>query len=176
MDRRFALKNLTLSGMGLALSPALLSALQSCTPGYDPGYALQALTAKQDQLLAQLVELIIPTTDTPGARAAGVHHYIDRVLAQVKAPEMVRAFCAMLDRLQDDGFLAQRTEAQVETLQQMEQATAPDERAFFGQLKSMTIHGYYTSKIGASEELKYVHATGFYNGEMDYSEVGRNFY
>lgn len=176
MDRRFALKNLTLSGMGLALSPALLSALEGCTPTYDPGYALQSMRPEQDQLLAQLVDMIIPTTETPGARAAGVNQYIDRILAKVTDPEEVEKFLRGLDMLNDLDFLDGSSTQQVETLQSWEKSSDPVEREFFGTLKSMTIYGYYTSKIGASEELKYVHATGFYNGDMPYDEVGKNFY
>ncbi len=176
MDRRFALKNLTLSGMGLALSPALLSALESCTPAYDPGYLLQSLTPAQDQLLAHLVEIIIPTTDTPGARQAGVNQYIDRVFALVSEPEEKTKFVKGLDALSKMDFLEMSLSDQVETLKAWEKSTNPEESDFFGTLKSMTIYGYYTSKIGASEELKYVHATGFYDGDKPYDEVGKNFY
>ena len=176
MDRRFALKNLTLSGMGLALSPALLSALEGCAPAYDPGYVLQSMSPEQDQLLAQLVDLIIPTTETPGARAASVNQYIDRVFAQVRDPKEVTDFLTGLDRLNDLDFLEGSPEEQAEVLRSWEKSSDPLQNDFFGTLKSMTIYGYYTSEIGASQELKYVHATGFYNGDMSYDEVGKNFY
>lgn len=176
MDRRFALKNLTLSGMGLALSPALLSALEGCTAAYDPGYVLQSLSPAQDQLLAQLVEIIIPSTETPGARAAGVNQYIDRIFAQVRDSKEVQEFKKGLDQLNELGFLDGTSKQQIEQLRSWEKSSNSLEQDFFGTLKSMTIYGYYTSEIGASQELKYVHATGFYNGDMPYDEVGKNFY
>lgn len=176
MDRRFALKNLTLSGIGLALSPAILSALEGCQQAYDPRYVPQKLSLAQDELLAQLVEIIIPTTDTAGARAAGVNQYIDRVLAQVCKKKEVESFMNGLDQLNADKFLQSSKEEQTRTLQLLEKSQDASEKEFFNTLKSMTIYGYYTSKIGATEELKYVHATGFYNGDMPYDEVGKNFY
>ncbi|MEQ9301995.1 MAG: gluconate 2-dehydrogenase subunit 3 family protein [Cyclobacteriaceae bacterium] len=176
MDRRFALKNLTLSGMGLALSPALLSALEGCTPAYDPGYVLQSLSPAQDQLLAQLVEIIIPTTETPGARAAGVNQYIDRVFARVSEPNEKTKFLNGLDKLSETDFLEMNEVEQIETLRSWEKSSDPLESEFFSTLKDMTIYGYYTSEIGASQELKYVHATGFYNGDLPYDEIGKNFY
>jgi hypothetical protein len=33
--------------------------------------------------------------------------------------------------------------------------------------------GYYTSEIGASQELRYVHVAGRYDGGVPYAQVGR---
>ena len=39
------------------------------------------LTAEQSELVAAVAEHIIPATDTPGARAAGVHRFVDVILS-----------------------------------------------------------------------------------------------
>ena len=46
-----------------------------------PGWRARALSADQTELVATIAEHILPATDTPGARAAGVHRFIDAVLA-----------------------------------------------------------------------------------------------
>src|SRR2546427_12548174 len=43
---------------------------------------LQVLDPHQSETVATIAELIIPTTDTPGARAAEVHRFIDLLLAE----------------------------------------------------------------------------------------------
>ena len=37
----------------------------------------------------------------------------------------------------------------------------------------VSLVGYYTSEIGATQELKYVHAAGSYDGDVPFDEVGR---
>ena len=46
-----------------------------------PGWRAGTLTAGQSELVATIAEHIIPATDTPGARAAGVHRFVDVVLS-----------------------------------------------------------------------------------------------
>ena len=44
---------------------------------------------------------------------------------------------------------------------------------FFPWLKELTVVGYYTSEIGATQELRYVHVAGQYDGDVPYRKVGR---
>ncbi|HEX4628802.1 MAG TPA: gluconate 2-dehydrogenase subunit 3 family protein, partial [Gemmatimonadales bacterium] len=55
-----------------------------------PGAGAGVLDAHQRETVATMAELIIPTTDTPGARAAQVHDFIDLLLAEW-APDDQRA-------------------------------------------------------------------------------------
>ncbi|GAB4419954.1 MAG: lactose 3-dehydrogenase subunit gamma LacC [Bacteroidia bacterium] len=184
MQRRTALKNIAFSGLGIGLSSSLLSVMSGCSSAYDPGYAPQTFTPAQDELVATLVEQIIPTTETPGARAAGVHQYIDRVLALAKPEAETHTFVEGLAWLDAQAaaagaqtFVALAPAAQTDILRQAEAAAQDSETpAFFTLLKHMTIYGYYTSEIGASQELRYVHAAGVYRGDMPYSEVGKNYF
>ena len=50
------------------------------TPGSAP-YTPAFFTSAEYATLARLTDVIIPTTDTPGASAAGVPEYIDRVVS-----------------------------------------------------------------------------------------------
>ena len=61
---------------------------------------------RQNELVITLTELIIPQTDTPGAKAAKVNEYIDTVLADA-TPERSREIPAgpRVDRRAKPGAL-----------------------------------------------------------------------
>ena len=133
------------------------------------GAALQALDAQQAELVGTIVELIIPTTDTPGARAAGVPQFIDFALAEwMDADERKRFMAGLADvdaraTAAHGKVFVQCTPAQQTALLQVlddeaaaaRDAKRPDAREnFFASLKSLTLSGYYTSEIGFTQELR----------------------
>ena len=85
MDRREAVQRVamllggSLAGPALAGSVLRKSAAAALTPA---GYTPRALSPEQLEQVATIAEHIIPATDTPGARAAGVHRFIDTMLAE----------------------------------------------------------------------------------------------
>src|SRR5207249_7567370 len=56
----------------------------------------RTLTPDQTELVATIAEHILPETDTPGARAVGVHRFIDAMLAEAYATQERQAFVAGL--------------------------------------------------------------------------------
>ncbi|MDQ6634663.1 MAG: gluconate 2-dehydrogenase subunit 3 family protein, partial [Gemmatimonadota bacterium] len=76
IDRREALRRTALLLGGAISAPTLAAMLAGCeTPAPaagDSGWAPRALSTAQGAQVATIAEHIIPTTDTPGARAAGV--------------------------------------------------------------------------------------------------------
>jgi hypothetical protein len=74
------------------------------------------------------------------------------------------------------AFLEATPAQQTTLLTAMDQearAAAKGSHPFFPWLKELTLVGYYTSEIGASQELKYVHVAGKYDGDVPYKSVGR---
>lgn len=49
----------------------------------------------------------------------------------------------------------------------------PDGPRFFRMLKELTLTGYYTSKVGMTQELQWLPAPGRYDGDAPLSEIGR---
>ncbi|MFD2587281.1 gluconate 2-dehydrogenase subunit 3 family protein [Croceitalea marina] len=92
MERRSALKNMGMVFGYAVATPTLLGLVQSCkdkapfaewVPSYfekDKGYAL-----------AQMVDVILPKTDTPSATEVNVHVFIDEFAKEV-LPEEQQAF------------------------------------------------------------------------------------
>lgn len=184
MNRRGAVQSIGLL-IGAAVTPNVARAVEAGFSAPPSGQSLRTLTAYQGELLAALTELIIPTTDTPGARAARVDAFIDALLTDIFSDEERKEFAAGLAdvdaRARDHAgatFLEGAPSQQVTVLQALagEVGTAADgQRPFFAWLKELTVVGYYTSEIGASQELLYVHVAGRYDGDVPYEEIGRAF-
>ena len=82
VTRRDALRRIGLLAGGALSASTVAGVLAGCrTEPPGAAYAFRALDAGQQDLLGTLVDLIIPKTDTPGARAAGVPGFIDKMLA-----------------------------------------------------------------------------------------------
>ena len=69
MDRREAIKRAAIMVGGSILMPDILKAWNAPTVIENPFFKI---TAAQEALIAEIAETIIPTTATPGAKAAGV--------------------------------------------------------------------------------------------------------
>lgn len=187
MNRRDALKQIALLSGG-ALSMSTITAVMSgCTSESGPaGYTAKTLTAQQDELVTVISELIIPETDTPGAKAAKVNQFIDKMLSDWNYEDERAHFLSGLDsvdetsqELHGSDFLDLTEEQQVSVLEQLEQEAKdnpmPDTelKPFFAMMKEYTLVGYYTSEIGATQELEWNHVAGRYDGCYPYSKVGR---
>ena len=123
------------------------------------------LNPDQGELLATLCEHILPRTDTPGARDAAVHEFIDLELSLADGDEQLAALGGLdwIDRraadLHGSPFLALDSERQVALLREIsdEHEAHPSElvagAAFFSDLKRRTLFAFYTSKVGRTEAL-----------------------
>ena len=95
IDRRSALRRISLALGGIATAPLAPALLSGCrTPG--DAYAYQTLSGDQQRTLAALVDQILPPTDTPGAAEAGVPQFVDLMLTEWYAPEERDGFLAAL--------------------------------------------------------------------------------
>ncbi|HEY6224143.1 MAG TPA: gluconate 2-dehydrogenase subunit 3 family protein [Gemmatimonadales bacterium] len=185
--------------LGAAISaPTLAGVLDAATRrawATAQGWTPRTLTERQTELVAVIAEHIIPETDTPGARAAGVHRFVDTLLTDHYPAAERDRFIAGLGGVDARSrsrhgkpFVqcapAQRvallTELDEETYpsRASERGTAPatradDETWFFRRMKELTLVGYYTSEIGATQEL-HVSPFGPYRGDIPYRSVGRS--
>ena len=100
-------------------------------------------------LIAKVAELIIPTTDTPGAIAAGVPAYIDFVVSRSEPQKKLFAAGLTWLKKRDISVLAKLCEAVDKG-----EVKNPEQR-WFKAMKSLTADGYWTSKIGMAQTLGY---------------------
>jgi hypothetical protein len=117
-----------------------------------PAYRPIVFSPADFNLLTALVELIIPTTDTPGATAAGADRYIDE--EAVANPEARNALQAGFSLLREAGFETMDEPGRTKLLTEWSAASGA-KGAVFKTLKDLTIDGYYSSEIGLLQELGY---------------------
>src|SRR3989442_4919727 len=99
MNRREVL--LLLAGTG-AIPDPLLAIGRTVHKRVRAG-TLRALDAHQNETVATIAELIIPKTDTPGAREAGVPAFIDVMLADWADDDHRQQFTAGLAKQDEQG-------------------------------------------------------------------------
>jgi gluconate 2-dehydrogenase gamma chain len=185
MNRREMLERVALM-MGGALSvSAVAGILRGVEPAKQGTYVPQTLTPAQDELVATVSELIIPTTDTPGARAAGVNRFVDGMLTSIyteaERVEFLRGLADLEARAKarGAGFLASSVDTQIDILKELEaesiaaRASGTAHDTFFHVFKELTLIGYYRSEIGATQEQKFLLVPGTYKGDVPLKEIGR---
>jgi hypothetical protein len=121
--------------------------------------------ADQMALIATISELIIPTDDhSPGAIAAEVPQFIDLMISESPAEtkKLWADGLAAMEKLSQGkhnvAFNKASKDQQVAILVEIsrnEMKPQTLEERFFKAIKNLTIDGYYTSKIGIHDELKY---------------------
>jgi Gluconate 2-dehydrogenase subunit 3 len=177
MQRREALRIFAAGAVLPALSPELFAMFRQAQP--PPGYTLRTLTGHANDTVVAMIDQIIPATDTPGAKGARVNEFIDLILTEWATPEERKNFLdglAGIDKqsqaLYGKNFSDATAEQQVVQLRAIDDAVMtnrsvrprhgntvlkPDsqlEGNFWEVFKRITIHGYYTSEVGFTQELK----------------------
>jgi gluconate 2-dehydrogenase gamma chain len=149
----------------LAQDPAMHTHIAAAAMTQAPPFTPKALSKEQLETVATLCELIIPTTETPGARAALVDRFIDNVLANSRPADKERFVTGLtwMDTRSaalngGKAFTAATPEQQTALLTRLaaESGHAADDAPgvpFFNAVKGMTIAGYYSTQIGLEQEL-----------------------
>jgi hypothetical protein len=163
--------------LGGALSaPTIAGVLAGCdaSTSWAAQASARALSPAQLELVATIAEHILPTTDTPGARAAGVHGFIDRMMAEYySASDRARFIAGLTDadnratRTNGKSFLKCTAAQQHAILTDLDREAFSGARPpshFFRTMKELTVVGYYTSQIGATKELRHVAVPGRFDG------------
>ncbi len=180
VNRRGALKKVSLVVGGAAMSPLLLSVFQSCQEVKEPlNWSPIFFDEMQAKIVMQLAELIIPETDSPGSIQAGVHVFIDSFVQHCMPKETQDFVVEGLQRVNEDasvkfgGDFTTISLADQTALLKEESAITPTEEgesSFFQVFKRLTMTGYFNSQKGASEALIYVDIPGDYLGCIDLEE------
>ncbi len=175
MDRRKAISDLTLI---VASSLVSFAGIRTYMLFSKPDMAADQLDSN---LLDELAETIIPSTDTPGAKVASVGAFIAIMIrdctpriTQNRFIEGLNKLSQHTQRLYRKDFSDCTSAEKIEVLRYYEKRDKPlpgiagkVQRKFMGDpffvtLKRYTVLGYCTSKAGATEGLAYDYVPGRY--------------
>jgi hypothetical protein len=177
MQRRDVLRIFAAGAVLPVFSPELFALFRQAQP--PPGYQVRTLTPHLNETVIAMTEQIIPATDTPGAKGARVNEFIDVILTEWATPEERAHFIEGLEdidkqsqKLFGKDFVDASPDQQLAQLRAIDDVTLagrvarahhgnhvepPDQQLegdFWEVFKRITVHGYYTSEIGFSQELK----------------------
>lgn len=177
MHRRELFRLLSVGALMPALSPEVLALLRQAQPA--TGYTLRTLTPHQNETVVAMTDLLIPDTDTPGAKAARVNEFVDVILTSWASPAERDNFLSGLNGVDvQSNTLFAKNFVDASPLQQTtllralddgipwgkgyvrHSGSVPGDRdtqmkgEFFRVFKTITFHGYYTSEIGFTQDLK----------------------
>jgi len=151
MDRRSVVKGLLIFAGGVAVLPSCVLEEGKASIPLDH----LDVSAEQEELLAEMVETILPATDTPGAKAMGLHLFTLKMLDDCYGQEDQQAFMqgmaafAQLAKEQaGKRFTRCNPEQRQELIAAVNAGQAPEEvLTFYRILKSETIKGYLNSEL-----------------------------
>jgi hypothetical protein len=176
MDRREVLRILA-TGSLLQLAPAnLFAVLGEARRLIESQAALRTLNAHQYATVKTIAEMIIPRTDTPGAADVGVAEFIDLMLTEwYDEAELTRFLAGLRDvdsrsqaRFAKDfvdcspqeqshtlGALGREMTEQIGENGPRMRGRGATPRNFYAMFRQLTLTAYYTSEVGATQELHF---------------------
>jgi len=189
VDRREVLKLLAVTSALPAMPAEWVAAFRAIHAGLGSAPALRILTPHQNATVTAMAELILPQTDTPGAKAVRVNEFIDRIAAEWYSDEDRARFLAGLAGVDERSqslfkkdFVDALAEQQSEILralgEEMAQATQaladvprgyrgadpePDDNFYF-MFRQLTLTGYFTSEAGFTQQLREEIIPGRFDG------------
>ncbi|MBT5072352.1 MAG: gluconate 2-dehydrogenase subunit 3 family protein [Kordiimonadaceae bacterium] len=184
LSRREILERMAMVTGG-AVSLTILSACDNgvSVPKSSEDLALKALSEANFNLVGDIVGTIIPDTDTLGAKSVNVHYLIDELAANWMSGDERMAFVKDLTVL--DERIKRERGASFSELNLADRGAVLDQlgaemlandngvKHIYRELRELTIFGYYTSEVGASEELAYDPIPGEFRGCIPFSDVGK---
>ncbi|MGC4234907.1 MAG: gluconate 2-dehydrogenase subunit 3 family protein [Niabella sp.] len=165
MKRRDVIKYLFITGSSVWLLPACTNETAN-TEG-------RFLNTSQQDLLEDLAETIIPSTNTPGTKALGLHHFINKMMLDCRNPDDQKIFKAGLNKFED--FIKKQkgiswvklnaTEKQ-EMLNDIVSDRKADEdiRACIKSIRELTVTGYRNSEYYLTKVQGYKIIPGHFYG------------
>ncbi|WP_435356527.1 gluconate 2-dehydrogenase subunit 3 family protein [Emticicia sp. SJ17W-69] len=167
MQRRSAIKNLALTIGGTIVLPSWANAWNK--------QSLQNssfnISSSQENLLAEIVETIIPKTDTPGAKELNIHQFTTKMVADCYDKKSQETFAKGFDLVDNAAkkdfskiFIECDGKQKLTILNKMSISENVDEKSFIRLVKNLTIQGYLNSEYVMTNLRVYEFAPARYHG------------
>ena len=173
INRRKALERTSILLGGMVTSSIWTGVLSGCEAPKEGDWSPKFLTKAEAMLTEIIVDILIPPTKTPGASEALVHRFIDEMLDGYFYPKEQKKVRDGLKELQETGFSDLNSDKRSEVLQNLSTKVGEgSSESFFQMMRSMTLLGYFTSKVGATQALAHDPIPGTYEGCIPINKYG----
>ncbi|MBD0289474.1 MAG: gluconate 2-dehydrogenase subunit 3 family protein [Flavisolibacter sp.] len=184
MDRREAVKYISLLLGGTIVGGNAF--LTGCTNGG------KRLSFSTDDIayLDEIAETILPTTKTPGAKAAKVGQFMTVMVNDCYEEKDQKNFHEGMDKINDlskdkygSAFMKINPQQRHDLLVQldkeqkdyMKNKKEEESSHYFRMMKELTLLGYFTSEIGCTQARRYVPVPGRFEGCIPYKKGEKAF-
>lgn len=179
MNRREAI-----SSVALLLGGTILGA-EAFLSGCKPSARNMNFTPDDIAYLDEVAETILPATQTPGAKAAKVGEFMTVIVKDCYEEKDQKIFLEGMDKLNEASkkknsktFMESTPEQRHDLLVTLDQEAKEyqkskkkdDPNHYFRMMKELTLWGYFTSEVGATQALRYVAVPGKYEGCIEYKK------
>lgn len=176
--------------LGLALGGALVIGSES----YLRGTPLAGKTVTREFIAADLALLdeigdtIIPPTTTPGAKAVGIGAFMAMMVKDCYDDANHAVFVEGLTAINEAArakcgkdFLAASATERTALLNELDAAQKQHQAAkakgapahYFRMMKQLTLLGYFSSEVGATQAMRFVEVPGRFDGNAPYQKGDR---
>jgi hypothetical protein len=152
----------------------------------------KSMTFTQDDIayLDEIADTILPTTSTPGAKAAKVGQFMTVMVNDCYTEADQKIFREGMDKLNEaaekkfnNGFMKLTPQQRHDLLVQLDQEQkdymknkkSEDPSHYFRMMKELTLLGYFTSEIGSTQARRYVPVPGRFEGCIPYKKGDKAF-
>lgn len=150
-----------------------LMSLPTWASGWTPESigSVSTLSVAEEDILAEIVETIIPETATPGAKSLKVHQFAMRMINDCYGAEAQKTFKQGLTitevaakQTYNKSFVECDKTQRMDLLNKMVGSNNQPAKQFVTMIKNLTIQGYQNSEYVMVNIQKYNMAPGFYHG------------
>ncbi len=152
---------------------------------------IDALFSKKDvELMDEIAETIIPETNTPGAKAAKTGMFMAIMVKDCYTPGNQKVFIdglAKVNKLSIEKWSANfidctpsnrtelLTQLDIEQRNYQKKKKSSEPVHYFRMMRELTLLGYFTSEIGATQQLEYVEVPGRFDACVDFKKGDKQY-
>ncbi|WP_297693267.1 gluconate 2-dehydrogenase subunit 3 family protein [uncultured Eudoraea sp.] len=164
MKRRELVKLITIatgSALAIPLSGTLLTACKRVKKESDSDYTLSFFKEKEFSFLKEILNVLLPKTDSPSATDVGVHQIMDTIVGSVYSPEQQNVFMELFHSL---SVYTENKELATAVGQLLNSDKEADAKAKAGLLdiKQQAVAYYVSTEEIATNYLNYLPIPGAY--------------
>ena len=183
ISRREAIKKAAMVFGGVLTTPAALTILQGCSSNVRA--QMSTFTDAERATIDIIADIIIPTTDTPGATEAGAVQLMEDILFAVQSEDNRNDFLDKLEGFMQDAeeelgtsFITATPEEQLGYVTKVHDEAFAGEldwdgpKPFMWQMKEGIVHTYFGTEVGMTQVHQYIQVPGRYEPCVPFSEAG----